>query len=145
MSDEALNAHLDWQDDCAKEQMSEHDYTARVVADAPGLAGFMEEVANIFNNSGAVNYLEMEFRLKDNELGPLVITIQRKEGKTPHQLRQDLESEHAALKREYGLLEVTYEEVLKDKGQLLDENAVLIKRLWDYEHQASDERIRDEK
>ena len=25
------------------------------------------------------------------------------------------------------------------------ENAVLIKRLWDYEHQASDERIRDEK
>ena len=56
-----------------------------------------------------------------------------------------LEAEHAALKREYGLLEVTYEEVLKDKGQLLDENAVLIKRLWDYEHQASDERIRDEK
>jgi len=48
----------------------------------------------------------------------------------------NLQVEHAALKREYGLLEVTYEEVLKDKGQLLDENAVLIKRLWDYEHQA---------
>ena len=58
---------------------------------------------------------------------------------------KELEEENAALKREYGLLEVTYEEVLKDKGQLLDENAVLIKRLWDYEHQASDERIRDEK
>jgi len=28
---------------------------------------------------------------------------------------------------------------------LPSENAVLIKRLWDYEHQASDERIRDEK
>ena len=26
-----------------------------------------------------------------------------------------------------------------------NEHAVLIKRLWDYEHQASDERIRDEK
>ena len=57
----------------------------------------------------------------------------------------NLQVEHAALKREYGLLEVTFVEVLKDKGQLLDENAVLIKRLWDYEHQASDERIRDEK
>ena len=37
-----------------------------------------------------------------------------------------LESQNAALKREYGLLEVTYEEVLKDKGQLLDENAELL-------------------
>ena len=30
-------------------------------------------------------------------------------------------------------------------NRLEAENAVLIKRLWDYEHQASDERIRDEK
>ena len=32
-----------------------------------------------------------------------------------------------------------------DLEALQAENAVLIKRLWDYEHQASDERIRDEK
>jgi len=35
---------------------------------------------------------------------------------------------------------------MSEKAKRLEaENAVLIKRLWDYEHQASDERIRDEK
>jgi len=35
--------------------------------------------------------------------------------------------------------------VLNEFAHIEKENAVLIKRLWDYEHQASDERIRDEK
>ena len=38
-----------------------------------------------------------------------------------------------------------FQELGKMAEQLEAENAVLIKRLWDYEHQASDERIRDEK
>jgi len=81
MSDEALNAHLDWLDDCAREQ-SEHD--------------------------------------------PL-----------------DLAS------RMFTLCDMADSEMVRqwagEVRELLKENAVLIKRLWDYEHQASDERIRDEK
>ena len=73
-----------------------HNYTAKVIAEAPGLAEFMEEIAAMFKNSGAVNYLEMQFGLKDDELGELVITIQRKDGKTPHELRLESEAAHAS-------------------------------------------------
>ena len=41
--------------------------------------------------------------------------------------------------------DILFGEVLGRYAKLKKENAVLIKRLWDYEHQASDERIRDEK
>ena len=52
-----------------------------------------------------------------------------------------LEAENAAL----GELLSRLVDVELERDNLMDENAVLIKRLWDYEHQASDERIRDEK
>ena len=110
MIDEALNAHLDWLDACAKEQTSEHEHI-----------WFVRPKSEVVCLD-----LACTGRLANAEATAML-------------------NEHAALKREYGLLEVTYEEVLKDKGQLHGENAVLIKRLWDYEHQASDERIRDEK
>ena len=52
-----------------------------------------------------------------------------------------LEAENAAL----GELLSRLVDVELERDNLMDENAVLIKRLWDYEHRASDERIRDEK
>ena len=52
-----------------------------------------------------------------------------------------LEAENAAL----GELLSRLVDVELERDNLMDENAVLTKRLWDYEHQASDERIRDEK
>ena len=82
-----------------------HNYTAKVIAEAPGLAEFMEEIAAMFKNSGAVNYLEMQFGLKDDELGELVITIQRKDGKTPHELRLESEAAHASLTEKVERLE----------------------------------------
>jgi len=51
---------------------------------------FGEIVAHYFNDYGAVNYLECTVMGRDT--GPLVLTIQRTMGKTPHQLRIEAES-----------------------------------------------------
>jgi hypothetical protein len=39
-------------------------------------------------NAGAVNYIELQF---GSPRGPIVVTVMRPDGKTPHQLRQDAE------------------------------------------------------
>ena len=46
--------------------------------------------AGFFHDEGGINYVEFGLEgLPDT--GPLVITIQRKDGKTPHELRQEAE------------------------------------------------------
>lgn len=51
-----------------------------------------------FVESGATNYIEMQFH--SNVTGPLVVTLQRVNGKTAHQLRAEAEKERDALRLE---------------------------------------------
>ena len=57
---------------------------------------FVDAFANQFVESGAANYLEMQFH--SEATGPLVVTLQRANGKTPHQLRAEAEQERDALR-----------------------------------------------
>ncbi len=63
-----------------------------------------------FKEIGGTNYLEMQ--VETDELGPLVLSIQKKWGKTPHELRKEAEAE-----RDKALAEVKrLNERLKKKG-----------------------------
>lgn len=57
---------------------------------------FVDSLANQFVESGAVNYLEMRFH--SEATGPLLLTLQRVNGKTPHQLRTEAEKERDILR-----------------------------------------------
>lgn len=59
---------------------------------------FATQLLEQFLESGATNYLEMSFR--SNVTGPLVVTLQRVNGKTAHQLRAEAEKERDALRVE---------------------------------------------
>ena len=59
---------------------------------------FVDAFAEQFLESDATNYLEMSFH--SNVTGPLVVTLQRVNGKTPHQLRAEVEQERDALRAE---------------------------------------------
>lgn len=48
--------------------------------------------AHQFKASGGVNYVEVSLDAKDPELGPLTVTLQRKWGKTAHELRANAEA-----------------------------------------------------
>lgn len=50
-----------------------------------------EALAEQFRRSDAANYVEMHFDHDDSEIGPLFVTVQRVNGKTPHQLRTEAE------------------------------------------------------
>lgn len=54
--------------------------------------------ADQFRSSGATNYLEMSFESNDADIGELVVTMQRKDGKTPSELRSDAEAENKAMR-----------------------------------------------
>jgi hypothetical protein len=58
--------------------------------------------AEQFVESDATNYLEMH--LHSNVTGPLIVTLQRHHGKTPHQLRAEAEAERDALRAELDAL-----------------------------------------
>lgn len=61
-----------------------------------GAAGLLANAfAEQFKESGATNYLEVSFHHKD--IGGLMVTMQRTEGKTPHMLRVEAEKERDAL------------------------------------------------
>ena len=57
---------------------------------------FVDSLANQFVESGAANYLEMRFH--SEATGPLLLTLQRVNGKTPHQLRTEAEKERDILR-----------------------------------------------
>ena len=69
---------------------------AGIEGGAAGLlaAGFAEQ----FVEAGGVNYVEVSFT--HPKTGPLVVTLQRTQGKTPHQLRVEAESERDQLRAE---------------------------------------------
>ena len=51
----------------------------------------VDALATQFVESGAANYIEMQFH--SEATGPLLFTLQRVDGKTPHQLRAEAEQE----------------------------------------------------
>lgn len=55
----------------------------------------VDALADQFVESGAPNYIEMQFH--SEATGPLLFTLQRVNGKTPHQLRAEAEKERAGL------------------------------------------------
>ena len=56
----------------------------------------VDALADQFVESGASNYIEMQFHSKAT--GPLLFTLQRVNGKTPHQLRTEAEKERDILR-----------------------------------------------
>lgn len=73
-----------------------------------------DALAEQFADSGATNYLEMQF---DNDrTGPLVLTMQRLNGKTPAALRREAEAERDARQAEAQALSAQ----LKDAQQQLE-------------------------
>ena len=65
----------------------------------PIVAYMALELAAFFKDAGGTNYVGLEFRTED--LGDMVLTVQRKLGKTPHQLRSEVEGKLAALQQSY--------------------------------------------
>jgi hypothetical protein len=70
----------------------------RVEATMEGFACrvFSEMVSLYFSKAGGINYVEMTAEGK--ETGPILVTFQRTEGKTPHQLKKEAEAERDSLK-----------------------------------------------
>ncbi len=68
--------------------------------------------AEQFKESGATNYLEMSFDSMDANIGELVVTMQRKDGDTPGQLRSVAEVHNAELTEALELCHQTLEEFI---------------------------------
>ena len=62
----------------------------------PLLSSLIAEVVSMFKSAGAENYFEMEGYHPDT--GPLTFTIQRREGKSPGRIAQELRDELRLLK-----------------------------------------------
>ena len=63
----------------------------------------VDALADQFVESGAANYIEMQFH--SEATGPLLFTLQRVDGKTPHQLRAEAEKERDALRNKIERME----------------------------------------
>lgn len=61
----------------------------------PGLCGITAQARNVLIAQDAVNYVEL--RMVD-DLGELILTIQKREGKTPNERRLEAEAERDALR-----------------------------------------------
>lgn len=81
-------------------RMHEH----MVSGDTKGAAAqvFAQAFSSQFKGTGAVNYIEAHFESRDPEVGPLVVTLQRRHGMTPGQLRARAELAASSLQ---GLLQ----------------------------------------
>lgn len=72
-----------------------------------GACGMLAQLfGDQFYESKAINYLELRFdSAKHPELGSLVVTLQRVEGKTPHQLREVAEAQVSRLTKQVAVLQ----------------------------------------
>lgn len=72
-----------------------------------GACGMLAQVfGDQFYESKAINYLELRFdSAKHPELGSLVVTLQRVDGKTPHQLREVAEAQARRLIEQVAVLQ----------------------------------------
>ncbi|ATI15670.1 hypothetical protein [Bordetella phage vB_BbrM_PHB04] len=69
-----------------------HDNLVSMGLEGAACQAFAEAFAEQFRRAGSVNYLEMSFDHSDAEIGPLVVTVQRSQGKTPGALRAEAET-----------------------------------------------------
>lgn len=85
-----------------------------------GACGMLAQLfGDQFYESKAINYLELRFdSAKHPELGPLVVTLQRVEGKTPHQLREQAEKAQQAATE-------AYQTACQVRNRLIDQVATL--------------------
>lgn len=69
-------------------------YGLSLVARHPVVATMAEELVKMYDEAGASNYVEVSMWHKTR--GEFVMTVQRKQGRTPHECRLDAESKLAA-------------------------------------------------
>jgi hypothetical protein len=71
---------------------------AEATGEGPFVQVLAEELVKVFKDAGAVNCLE--FKMYHKELGSFFLTIQRQQGKTPMDLRNEAVEENEALKKQ---------------------------------------------
>ncbi|WP_430229642.1 hypothetical protein [Paraburkholderia tropica] len=82
---------------------------------------FAESFAEQFRESGATNYVEMTLESNDAEIGELLVTLQRVQGKTPAQLRREAEAERNALRDDAERLRAELHDFTTQCGELNEE------------------------
>lgn len=78
-------------DDIMIKEFGFKDNTMEITMQHPEFAIMTEGLVKYFKECGGVNYVEVG--AYHEELGPFVITVQRKHGKTPAQLKTEAETE----------------------------------------------------
>ena len=68
--------------------------------DGPAAEMFAAALCDFYRKSGGENYVEMHMRDPASPSEEFVVTVQRKAGKTPHELRREAEAALAAFPRE---------------------------------------------
>jgi hypothetical protein len=83
------------------------------------------QFAALLNSSGAKNYLEMVFTPRGgSELGEVIVTLQRRDGKTPHQIRQQLELDIVSVCDQLGIHVNKFPQGTMDKIAVLKHLAI---------------------
>ncbi|MDE1139953.1 MAG: hypothetical protein PW999_09920 [Paraburkholderia tropica] len=82
---------------------------------------FAESFAEQFRESCATNYVEMTLESNDAEIGELLVTLQRVQGKTPAQLRREAEAERDALRDDAERLRAELNDFTTQCGELNEE------------------------
>lgn len=87
-----------------------------------------EHLASTFRQMGGENYVAMEF--SHDELGPLVLTMQRQLGKMPHTVAAEAKAESKARDEEIANLRAAHEAILsKDTVSWLDARIISARAL----------------
>ena len=89
-------------------------WSAKAGFDGPAAEMFAAALCDFYRKSGGENYVEMHMRDPASPSEEFVVTVQRKAGKTPHELRREAEAALAALPREAtGVSEAMVENVAR--------------------------------
>ena len=82
------------------ENPPDRPWSAKAGFDGPAAEMFAAALCDFYRKSGGENYVEMHMRDPASPSEEFVVTVQRKAGKTPHELRREAEAALAALPRE---------------------------------------------
>ena len=93
----------------------------------------VDALATQFVESGAANYIEMQFH--SEATGPLLFTLQRVDGKTPHQLRAEAEQERDKLRELNSALSTKSNSQVIHNARLAEENDALRAKIEEMERQ----------
>ncbi|MDF8363312.1 MULTISPECIES: hypothetical protein [Achromobacter] len=95
-----------------------NDKMASIGLEGAACQAIAEAFAEQFRRAEATNYIEMHFEHSDAEIGPLFVTLQRVNGKTPHQLRAEAEASKPLIRNA----------ALEDAARLADEEGAMTTR-----------------